>query len=176
MKPFCNLNTQAEYDGLPVVLGPTVSPTTAQLEAAGYRVLYSEEQPQEGYRAAAWRYEDIDGHMARKVIVPPQINIAEEQAAEEAARIEAERQRQLNKPLALRQAENRFMLMCKWISGAPAPVKLGFDELDTIIKAIPDQLTAAAAAIELLAIDSQGKREGGLTWWDDCVWHSEIES
>ena len=29
-------------------------------------------------------------------------------------------------------------------------------------------------AIALLSLDAELKREGGNTWWDDCVFHPEI--
>jgi len=92
---------------------------------------------------------------------------AEQKAAVDAA---AEAARQAAKPAALKNAENNFLSLCDLLTAATNHTKLGFGELNTIISTLPmeQQLTAG---VKLLAVDAEAKREGGLQWWDDCVWH-----
>jgi hypothetical protein len=64
--------------------------------------------------------------------------------------------------------------MCDQFIGSTAHTKLGFDTLNIIIEQIADPNVKAMAAIQLLAIDAEAKREGGNLWWDDCAWHPEV--
>jgi hypothetical protein len=96
---------------------------------------------------------------------------AEEKAAVDAAE---ESERQMAKPLKLKIVENKFLYMCDQLTGSTSHAKLGFDELQAILDQITDPNVKVMAALNLLAIDSEAKREGGLKWWDDCVWHAEI--
>jgi len=83
-----------------------------------------------------------------------------------------EQARQLAKSLALRTAENRFLAMCDLLTNSTSHAKLSFAQIETIIKSLPLE-QQPLVSIELLAIDAELKREGGLLWWDDCVWHEE---
>lgn len=97
---------------------------------------------------------------------------AQADADEEAARKAAEQAMQDGKPLALKAAENRFLTMCDQLTGTTSHTKLGFAVLQAIIEQIADPSTKMAAALQLLAIDAEAKREGGLLWWDSCTWHN----
>ena len=96
---------------------------------------------------------------------------AEEKAAVDAAE---ETARQMAKPLKLKIAENKFLAMCDQLTGTTSHTKLGFDELQLVLDQITDPNIKVMAALNLLAIDAEAKREGGLKWWDDCSWHQEI--
>ena len=86
-------------------------------------------------------------------------------AAEEAAR-------QAKKALVLKTAENAYLTMCDQLSGQTAHTKLGFGELKTIIGTLPAE-QQVLVTLNLLALDAELKREGGLMWWDDCAWHPD---
>ena len=94
--------------------------------------------------------------------------------AQEAAQV-AEAQRQLDKPLALKTAENNFFKLCFSVFGNMQ--KRGFAELRAALDALKetDAQAAIVASLQLLAIDAEAKREGGLEWWDDATYHTEIE-
>jgi hypothetical protein len=85
-----------------------------------------------------------------------------------------ERTRQLSKSLTLKTVENQFLELCQTLTGEK--VKKGFDELRTAINIMMEtsETPAIKLGLMLLAIDAEGKREGGLQWWDDCVWHEDI--
>jgi len=78
------------------------------------------------------------------------------------------------KTTTLKLAENKFMDVCESIIGQK--VKLGFDEIQEIIEPMqtnnPEMFMGLS--IKLLAIDSELKREGGVKWWDDCIYHPEV--
>jgi hypothetical protein len=52
--------------------------------------------------------------------------------------------------------------------------KLGFETLEVIINSMTNEQQKIVVTLQLLATDSQAKREGGNLWWDDCVWHPEL--
>lgn len=81
---------------------------------------------------------------------------------------------QAGKSAALKAVENRFLLLCEQLTGSRA--KASFGTLDEIVRPMRTNApsTFAAVSIELLAIDAEAKREGGLNWWDSCVWHEEV--
>ncbi len=89
-------------------------------------------------------------------------------AAEAQAAIDAEAARQAGKSKALKAVENAFFDFCDLLGFQEKP---GFAALNTVIGGMVDQQQAAALAIRLLAIDAEGKREGGLNWWDDAQRH-----
>ena len=95
-------------------------------------------------------------------------------AEAQAAAARAEIDRQLNKPLALKKAENNFFSMCYVLFSSME--KRGFSDITTALDAmkITDPQTAMVLSIQLLGIDAEAKREGGLQWWDDAVYHPEI--
>jgi hypothetical protein len=74
----------------------------------------------------------------------------------------------------LKTVENNYILLCEQLVGSK--IKLGFDQLNNIINELmtTDSQTATMITIKLLAIDAEAKREGGLKWWNDCTWHSDI--
>jgi hypothetical protein len=86
---------------------------------------------------------------------------------------ESERQRQLNKPIDQKIAENDFLSICDTLTGSTTHAKLGFDQLRAIVNTLPND-QQVYWFVRLQANDSQLQREGGLKWWDDCVWHAEI--
>jgi len=79
--------------------------------------------------------------------------------------------RQNGKLLKLKAVENSFYDLCFQIFGDYE--KRGFDELETRLLQLltVDHDTAILLSVRLLAIDSNGKREGGLQWWDDAERH-----
>jgi len=173
LEPFCNLTSQTEVAALPHVLGATINPNWDQLKAAGYRQLTSEDSPSAGCRVTVWRYDDVDGETARKVKVT-EVNIAEEAAAAEAARIAAEAARQAGKSLEQKTAENSFLSMCDTLTGTTNHVKVGFNELNSMVQSITNQTQVITVALQLLAINSECQRTGGLAWWNDVSWHPEL--
>lgn len=81
---------------------------------------------------------------------------------------------QYNKPVVLKVVENRFLNMCDTLTGGTNHVRLGFAELGVIIEGMTNQNELVMCALQLLTIDAQAKREGGLLWWDTCTWHPEV--
>jgi hypothetical protein len=104
-------------------------------------------------------------------MTPEECAIMDAKEASEAAA--AEVARQAAKSAELKAAENRFFALCAAVGLSGKP---GFDALNAAILALKesDPDTARDAAIELLAIDAECKREGGLSWWDDAAYHAEI--
>ena len=158
---------------LPNPLNATFNPTMEQYNAAGYREQVSIDNPIEGFRVVKYAVQEIDSTTC-KLIVAEQVNIAEEQAAQEAARIAAEQARQDAKSLTLKTVENTFLLMCDQLTGVTTHTKLGFDQINAVISGLTDQNQAVMLSLKLLEIDAEAKREGGLLWWDTCTWHSDI--
>jgi hypothetical protein len=97
------------------------------------------------------------------------------QAEYDAQQVQRELDRQAAKPAALKVVERRFLDLCETLSGQRA--KLGFAYISATIEAMmsTDPTMATALSLRLLAIDAEGKREGGLAWWDDCADHPEVE-
>ena len=94
-------------------------------------------------------------------------------AAESAAIAAAAAKVQTGKPLALKQAENRFLALCDTLTGSTTHAKLGFALLEQIIGTLPQE-QQVMVGLRLLAIDAECKREGGNLWWDSAEWHSEV--
>ncbi len=92
---------------------------------------------------------------------------AEQKAAVDAAK---EAAWQAAKPAALKAAENNFLSLCDLLTSSTSHTKLGFAEINSIIALLPQE-QQVVIGIKLLAIDAEAKREGGLQWWDGCVWH-----
>ena len=89
----------------------------------------------------------------------------------EAMRILKEQIRQNEKPDSLKSVENNFYDLCFALFGDFN--KRGFNEIRVRISAIQSQnpMQAIDFALKLLAIDAEGKREGGDKWWDDAIRH-----
>ena len=77
------------------------------------------------------------------------------------------------KSAALKNAENNFLSLCDLLTSSTSHTKLGFTELYAIIELLPQE-QQVVIGVKLLAVDAEAKREGGLKWWDDCVWHTDI--
>lgn len=83
----------------------------------------------------------------------------------------SEDERQAAKSLTLREVEQNFMNLCAQLGSQE---KLGFSEISAILDDMEDRNAAIVLSLKLLAIDAEGKREGGLNWWDDCAVHPEL--
>jgi hypothetical protein len=94
--------------------------------------------------------------------------------AQAAATLAAHEARQEAKPLALKTAENNFLLICDALTGSTSHAKLTFAQLAQAGESITDTTQRVSLTLQLLSIDAEAKREGGLAWWDDCEWHPEI--
>lgn len=143
-----------------------INATPEQRLAAGFRP-YTPATAPEGERITEAHIEH-DATEAWQVI-DATVNIAAEQAADEAAH-------QAAKSDALKAVENRFISFCEQLTGQR--VKAGFGSLRAVIESMaanPDTTAQALViAAQLTAINDEGFREGGLHWWDDCVWHEEV--
>ena len=95
-------------------------------------------------------------------------------ADEAVAAEQAKQAKQDAKPLALKIVENKFLAMCDQLTGTASHTKLGFGDIQSAIDIIPDPAIKMGAAVQLLAIDAEAKREGGNLWWDTCTWHADI--
>ena len=84
----------------------------------------------------------------------------------------AEAARQAAKSDALKAVENNFYTLCAALGLAGKPT---FAEINAALTAMQssDPDTAVVLSLKLLAIDAEGKREGGLEWWDDAATHAE---
>ena len=85
-----------------------------------------------------------------------------------------EQEKQDTKPLVVKQAENKFILICEALTGVRT--KAPMETLTALVEQMQetDPMGAITISLKLLALDSQLKRESGNLWWDTCVWHSEI--
>ena len=78
-----------------------------------------------------------------------------------------------DKSIQLKVAENRFLSMCDLLAGQTNHIKLGFADLEGIISGITNSEQQVFISVNLLSIDAECKREGGLMWWDTCSWHPD---
>jgi len=168
---YYNINTKAKSDTLPRL------PNTLNTNWNNYRTAYMD---------AGWR-ECIEGVIPEgKTEIPntprdyvqgenPEIvneiiycETPEEKEVREALE---EQERQNNKPQALKAVENSFYELCNLIFGDYT--KRGFDEIKVALENLlaVDPNTSVVLSVKLLGIDAEGKREGGLQWWDDAVRH-----
>ncbi len=83
--------------------------------------------------------------------------------------------RQNEKDIVLKVVEDRFIYLCDYLTQSNSHTRLGFDTLNTIVQSITT-IDRYEIAMRLLAIDAEGKREGGRKWWDDCIWHPEVSA
>ena len=81
---------------------------------------------------------------------------------------------QNDKPYELKQAENNFLTMCDLLTNTKEHKKITLSETYTLIDKLENLEVKLTTAIKLLAIDAEGKREGGELWWNTCKWHEEI--
>ena len=68
--------------------------------------------------------------------------------------------------------QNQYLTLCDQLTGGTHHVKLGFPQLQTIIGGLmqSNPNTAVALSLQLLTLNSALVREGGIQWWDNCVW------
>ena len=128
-------------------------------------------------RGATWAHIVADGGREATAQETADWQAAQDAAALAAAEAaaQAEIDRQAAKPLKLKAVENRFFELCQLLFGDME--KRGFaalsDELDAMSAVDPQ--AAMVLSIKLLGIDAEGKREGGLNWWDDAIYHGPLE-
>ena len=102
----------------------------------------------------------VDGVMMQSIVSSP---TAEVEAAAEAAM-------QATKSDELKAVENRFFALSATLglSGRPTFTEISA-ALETLQITSPD--AAVVASLQLLSIDAEAKREGGLDWWDSAAVH-----
>ena len=71
--------------------------------------------------------------------------------------------------------QNQYMALCGQLTGQ-APCKLGFAELQAIVEDMmaTDPNTAMGLSVRLLTLNAALVREGGVQWWDNCVFTEGI--
>ena len=71
--------------------------------------------------------------------------------------------------------QNQYMALCGQLTGQ-APCKLGFAELQAIVEGMmaTDPNTAMGLSVRLLTLNAALVREGGVQWWDNCVFTEGI--
>ena len=138
------------------------------LQRLGFRRVPEQPALAEGYVRTSAVLVEGDGEWGVWEVVDKTHAQIDQEAAE------AEIARQAAKPDALKAVEVRFLDLCQTLTGSRE--KAGFAALSDIIEQLmlADPQTATAASLRLLAIDAEGKREGGLHWWDDCADHPEV--
>ena len=155
-----SIHTQNDYNGEPI--DGVYNPTREQKLAAGFRDPVDPPPVQDGYTRISATWTDDDGQRGKWVVVDRLT--ADIEAEAKAADLAAN---------GVRYAlQNRYLQMCDQLTGGTAHVKLGFAELEAVIKGLmaTDPQTAMVLSVELLTLDAALKREGGLQWWDNCVW------
>ena len=72
--------------------------------------------------------------------------------------------------------QNQYMALCGQLTGQ-APCRLGFAELQAIVEGMmaTDPTTAMGLSVRLLTLNAALVREGGLQWWDNCVWREGLK-
>ena len=177
------INILTQETEVPLRIGSIFCPNFETLKQFGWRKLETEALPvAEGYTRIGNVYYQQDSENEDNAIaivndiltsVIEQQNIEQSEAYNQQM-IEIEANRQNDKPLELKKAENAFLDICELLTGKKD--KLGFGELEAIINNLmtTNQNQAVVLSIKLLSIDAQGKRSGGLTWWDDCIYHNDI--
>ena len=116
----------------------------------------------EGHTLTSARWVDDDGTNGKWVIeTRPTAEItAEQYAADLAAN-------------GTRYAlQNQYLALCDQLTGGTNHVKLGFSDLEAIVKGLmaTDPNTAVALSLQLLTLNAALVREGGVQWWDNCEW------
>lgn len=121
---------------------------------------------------------DERGTYIEKWVYTNTIPLLSQCPSEAVSEIWAEQQRQNDKSIELKEAENNFILLCDALTGSTSHIKVGKPELEAIINNLPIN-GAMVMTLKLLVCDSDLNRiylkEGKLNaWWDDCVWHQDI--
>lgn len=152
----------------PNPLDGVYNPPDALKFGYGYRIDPGQPVLQEGYtRVSALFVDGTDGgHGAWVVVDRLTADIEAEQRAADLA------------TNGVRYTlQNQYMTLCGQLTGQ-APCKLGFAELQAIITGMQttNPEMAMGLALQLLTLDAALKREGGLQWWDNCVWTEGLPS
>lgn len=155
-----NIYTQSEL--VPDWIDGTYPPTREQLMAAGWREVPELPPLPDGYTRIAAKLVEGDGVTgAWQVTDRPTADIeAEARSADLAAN-------------GTRYAlQNEYLALCDQLTGGTAHAKLGFEQLEGIIRGLMQTApqTAVALSLQLLTLNAALVREGGINWWDNCVW------
>lgn len=154
-----NITTQLDYNGQPI--NGVYNPTREILLAAGFRDVPALPELADGYTRVSITFAEGDGVTGQWVVVDRLT-----------AEIDAERAQADLATNGTRYAlQNQYMTMCGQLTGQ-APCKLGFGELQAVIEGLmaTDPNTAVALSLKLLTLNAALVREGGVQWWDGCVW------
>lgn len=146
----------------PAECGATKNPDRATLLAFGWRDEIPQPPIAEGYTRIWATYHEGDGIIGQwDVVDRPTSEIEAESRAADLA---------LN---GTRYAlQNQYLSLCDQLTGGTTHAKLGFAELEAIIKGLmaTDPSTAVALSLQLLTLNAALVREGGVNWWDGCAW------
>ena len=150
MKRFANLISQTEIDNL-----PDIADTSWQnLTLMGYRWLIQEDEPEPGFRAMSWRYDDLDGQNCKRTIT-------------ESLDIEIEED-MYRKRYAM---ENLYLIVCDMISYRSGHIKLDSLETATYMSALRDvDNTQYRRMIDAMQFISQALSYYDNKWWDTVVY------
>jgi hypothetical protein len=140
-------------------------PTLAIMAPDGWRLVSSKAEPESGWRVTKWNVLLNDGGETVRLEIEEQENIA---AVELAANGER---------WAL---DNRYIGYCDQLrvalGGQQTKTKLGFEELE------PMMLTLKAASLQsyndlrdAMQVANSALIRFDVRWWDNCVWHPEVE-
>lgn len=138
------------------------NPPDALKYAAGYRIVPPLPEVPDGFTETSCVLGDGDGVTGAWIqTVRPTADIeAEAQAADLAAN-------------GTRYAlQNQYLALCDQLTGGTNHVKLGFSDLEAIVKGLmaTDPNTAVALSLQLLTLNAALVREGGVKWWDNVEW------
>ena len=164
-------NTREEVDR-PHDLPGCANATDADLIAAGvYPILASMDTTPEGGQLTGWTYEIDSGgqSVTRTATFLTAAEVAQAQA-------DAETAMQFAKSPELKTVENTFLSMCDQLTGNTTHMKQDFATLENILFTMEQTNAVQALTIsnELLMINEQGQKYGGLQWYDTCTWHQDI--
>ena len=164
MSKWIKYSDQHEWQGEDVATWKNPSPEI--LLANGYGLAGDEPAIEAGYTRISKTFAENGWQVVDRLTS----EIEQEQAAATAA----EAASQLAKPEALKIVENQFLTVCESLTGSKA--KLGFDELEVLIKTLAetDKATADTLTAALFKINSAGVYHGGTRWWDSCAYHAEV--
>ena len=155
-----NLSTQSQT--IPQKLGSVDNPNHATLIANGWREMPELPAVSNGFERSSVTWVEGDGTNA----IPQYTDtlIADRLAAEAAADLKANGTRY--------HLQNEYLTLCDQLTGGTNHVKLGFADLEAIVKGLmaSDPNTAVALSLQLLTLNAALVREGGLQWWDGCLW------
>ena len=146
----------------PNPLNGVYNPTDEMKYAAGYRIVPPLPEVPDGFTETSCVLGDGDGVTGAWIqTVRPTADITEE-----------ERQADLALNGVRYTLQNQYLTLCDQLTGGTNHVKLGFAELEAIVKGMmaTDPNTAVALSLQLLTLNAALVREGGINWWDNCEW------